>query len=133
MGFISTLSSTGDVEDLPKPTAFSEMLEGLSEEKRREERLKLSRTWGVGWLEKSLVGNRLKPQVVIFLEGGTYHAVKNNANSHHVESEIVRKFDSRSRTTDSGKWRKWRFWNTPAKPICIHFVKKSKLRHRQRG
>eukprot|EP00434_Breviolum_minutum_P019283 symbB.v1.2.016995.t1/scaffold1310.1/size127145/9 len=25
------------------------MLEGLSEEKRREERLKLSRTWGVGW------------------------------------------------------------------------------------
>ena len=52
------------------------MLEGLSEEKRREERLKLSRTWGVGWLEKSLVGNRLKPPSChIFLEGGTYHAV----------------------------------------------------------
>lgn len=79
VGFISTLSSTGDVEDLRKQTAFSEMLEGLSEEKRREERLKLSRTWGVGWLEKSLVGNMLKPQLsYIFriLEGGTYHAVK---------------------------------------------------------
>ena len=58
--------SGDDVEDLRKQTAFSEMLEGLSEEKRREERLKLSRTWGVGWLEKSLVLKHVETPVVIY-------------------------------------------------------------------